>query len=464
MRFSFLIIFTLTFVSSICGQELVIGEITFSGNKRTKERVILRELTFQKNETIDTTEGLEVIREFNENRLLSIGLFNKVTLSFVPARSANTYDVHIAVNENWYLFPGVIFELADRNFNLWWKELNGDLSRVNYGLFLDMANLTGNRDKLTILGHLGYTRKLELRYSLPFVDKEGKWNMSFNAFYADVKELSYITRFNQTQFASFNDEIMLTRFRIGGDLGYRPSIFVNHGFRLEYHNNNINPYAASELNPNYFLDSRTQNQFFFFNYTYFLDQRAFKIFPESGNYLHINVKKEGFYVFNDYDNLSVAAEFEQYFNRDSKWIWNYRVKAKANLIRDKVAFANNTGLGYSQDVIRGYEVYVIDGTDYAYIKLGAHCKFFESTYNLSKYIPISQFNKIDLKLYGSVGFDMGYVNERDYIETNTFTNRMIYGFGPTFSVLLYNTYLFTLDYSINHEGKGGFFVNSRNSF
>ncbi len=462
--------FILTFLLSIAylvtsGQEIVIDSIIISGNKRTKDRVILRELDFAENTPYRFAISLDEAAEFNKKRILSIGLFNDASVAFVKsAREENHYNAYIDVNENWYIYPAPIFELADRNFNLWWYELNRDLSRVNYGARLDWSNLTGNRDNLTLVGQLGYTRKLEIKYNFPFLDRAGKWNASFNAFYADVREIAYKTEFNKTLFGRFNDEVMLTRFRIGGDVGYRPNLFTSQGFRLEYHDNNINPSAAAELNPDYFLNGKTQNQFFFFNYTFFHDTREFKIFPDGGQFFHLNLKKEGLYVFNDFNNLSLALEYEQYFNKNKKLIWNYRVKGKANLIRNKVAFANNTALGWGPDVLRGYEVYAIDGTDYAYLMTGIHYKFFENTYDISDFLRVAQFNKIDLKLYASFGFDTGYVNERDYIETNSFNNRLLYGFGPTLSLMLYNTYLLEIDYSWNHTGEGGIYFGSRNSF
>lgn len=459
-----LVLFLLLVSASIDAQHILIDEVTITGNKKTRDRVILRELPFRQDSKIDTTENsITDLIAFSEKRLLGLGLFNKVTVDFVPI-SGDHYKVDIEVNENWYIYPGVIFELADRNFNLWWYELDRDLSRVNYGLRLDYANVTGNRDKLTLLGHLGYTRKLELKYSLPFLDKAGNWNLSFNAFYADAREIAYATENNKTLFGRNNEDIMLTRFRLGGHIGYRKDLFASHTFRLEYHDNNISEYAATELNPSYFLDGKTQNQFFFFNYTYTFDSREFKIFPEAGHYLHLNLKKEGFYIFNDYDNLSLALEYRKYYNIDAKWIWNYSVKAKANLIRNKVAFANNTALGWGNDVVRGYEIYAIDGSDFAYIKTDAHYKFLDRSYNWSKYIPLRQFNKINVKMYLSFGVDAGVANERDYIETNAFNNRLLYGYGPTFSLMLYNTYLFEIDYSWNHIGEGGIYVNSRNSF
>ncbi len=465
MRISLISILFFTVLFKISAQEILIDSIIITGNKRTKERVILRELTFKAKDSLNIKEGFESIVSYNEKRLLSIGLFNHVKISFTEdPNHGNEYNVHIVVNENWYLFPSPIFELADRNFNLWWYELNRDITRVNYGLRGEHVNLTGNRDKLTLTAQLGYTRKLELKYHFPFLDAKGNWTASFNAYYSDVKEMAYKTVGNKTQFGSYNDEVMQTRIRIGGDIGYRQNLYLSHIFRLEFHKNTINDYAATILNPDYFLNSDTKIEFFFFNYTLFYDNREFRIFPEAGDYFHLNFKKEGLYIFNDYDNMSLALEYEKYFNYKSKLIWNFRGKVKANLIRNKLAFANNSAFGWGEDLLRGYDLYAIDGSDFAYLKLGINYKFFERKYDLSNVLHVSQFNKIDLKLYFGIGFDSGYVNERDYIETNNFSNRIIYGYGPSFGLMLYNTYLFSIDYSWNHTGEGGIFVRNKISF
>ena len=450
--------------SSLYAQEIPIDSIYILGNKHTKDRVILRELTFSVSETISIDDDLDAIAEYNENRILSLGLFNKVSIDFKESSSKNSLIAVIVVNENWYIYPSPIFELADRNFNLWWYDLNRDLSRVNYGIRGEHINLTGNRDKLSLTVQGGYTRKLELKYNFPFIDSEGKWSASFNAFYSDVKEIAYQTIGNKTQFGRFNDEVMLTRRRFSMQVGYRKDLFVFHDFRFEFHNNSINEFAAESLNPNYFLFGDTRNRFLYFNYALIYDKREFIIYPESGFYFLFNFRKEGLYVFNDYNNMSVWAEFEQFFNYNSKLLWNYKVKAKTNLIRNQLAFANNSALGWGRDVIRGYELYAVDGSDYVYLKTGLHYKFFERSFDISKAIPLAQFNKIDLKFYLAAGFDMGYVNERHYAETNDFSNRLIYGYGPSFNIMIYNTYLFIFDYSFNHLGEGGLYISNRISF
>lgn len=463
MKSTLTYIFLSLFTISLYGQQQAIESIFISGNKRTKDRVILRELTFAVGDSILEGEDLIALAEYNKNRVLGTGLFNSVEVFFENTEKDHLKAV-IDVNENWYIFPSPIFELADRNFNLWWYDLGRDLSRVNYGLRAEHVNLSGNRDKLALTAQLGYTRKLELKYNFPFLDKEGKWSTSINAFYADVREISYATRNNKTQFGRNNEEIMLTRLRFGADLAYRRDLYSIQVFRLEYYDNIISDYAANVLNPNYFLDARTQNQYFLFNYVYILDKRQFLIFPTSGLYFQANFKKEGLFVFNDINNMSLSLEVEKHFNFQKKWIYSFRIKGKANLLDNQLAFANNTALGWGNDVLRGYELYAIDGSDFAYAKTSVDYKFFDHLFDLSGFIPVPQFNQLDLKLYIGTGLEIGYAREQYYIETNAFNNRPLVGFGPTMSIMLYNTYLFQIDYSWNHTGEGGLYVGNKISF
>lgn len=46
----------------------------------------------------------------------------------------------IEVQENWYLYPNIIFELADRNFNVWWNEYDRSFKRINFGLGAQHVN------------------------------------------------------------------------------------------------------------------------------------------------------------------------------------------------------------------------------------------------------------------------------------------------------------------------------------
>jgi len=91
---------------------------------------------------------------------LGTALFTGVRFNISNWDTENkTADIAIDFQENWYIYPGIIFELADRNFNVWWTEQNRDFDRVNYGVNVDHINVTGRKDKLRIKLQHGYTKE-----------------------------------------------------------------------------------------------------------------------------------------------------------------------------------------------------------------------------------------------------------------------------------------------------------------
>ena len=114
----------------LCAQEQrVVSGIVVEGNKRTRERIILRELVFHEGDTL-TTDALYEQLERSRQNLMNTALFNSVVLlpTYLPGSDV---FITITVNERWYLWPSPIIQLADPNFNTWW--LTKDFSRINYG-------------------------------------------------------------------------------------------------------------------------------------------------------------------------------------------------------------------------------------------------------------------------------------------------------------------------------------------
>ena len=96
---------------------LTIDQIILEGNKRTKDYVVFRELEFEPGDVISSVDA-EALWHENEKRILSTGLFTHVALEVVPSDEPGSVDVFIVLQENWFLYPNFIFELADRNFNV----------------------------------------------------------------------------------------------------------------------------------------------------------------------------------------------------------------------------------------------------------------------------------------------------------------------------------------------------------
>ena len=149
MRILFLL-FSLSFTQLLFSQneQVVVTDILIEGNKKTKEKTILRELDFAFGDTIPTIDLISRLRR-SEELLLNTGLFTLVRINIkIWNADTNHISINIELHEMWYLYPFYIFELADRNFNVWWEEQERSLKRINYGGRLTWLNLTGRRDLL----------------------------------------------------------------------------------------------------------------------------------------------------------------------------------------------------------------------------------------------------------------------------------------------------------------------------
>ena len=446
--------------------KVYINNVLFTGNKKTKDKVIERELSFEAGESILLSD---LDKTFANTRLqiLSTGLFNNVTLNLVNYKvDEASADIEILLEENWYLFPVPIFEFADRNFTVWWKEQGRRLNRVNYGFRMGHYNFTGNRDPLKLKVHFGYTRKYELEYAYPYLALDNKLGVAASIFYSENREIAFKTENNKTLFHMQEDERkLLSRFRVGPQIKYRPTLNAFHSLRLEFHHNRVDEFVATELNPDYFLDGKTDLRFFFIEYDFNYDKRLYSNYPQGGYLIFGNIKKEGLGIFGDYDNLSMELGFEIHHSLKSNenFIFSTRNKGKTNLNRNVVAFANNTGLGWSRDIVSGYELYVMDGTDYAISLNDFKWRLFDGNLNTLKRLP-QQFKKMNLTVFLRANFDFAYVNERTYTDTNFLNNRLIYGGGPALDLIFFNNFLFSFEYSFNDIGEHGLFLHNSISF
>ena len=138
MRFLLSSILALCF-SSILAQNaplVIVKNIFVEGNQKTKARLIIRELTFNVGDTIPLSKFGKLLDD-NRLRIMNTNLFNVAQLNVKNWKSGNLpideVSIVITVVENFFVYPVPIFGLADRNFNVWWKEQNHALSRTNYG-------------------------------------------------------------------------------------------------------------------------------------------------------------------------------------------------------------------------------------------------------------------------------------------------------------------------------------------
>ena len=163
------------FLSSLLSaqNEFSIDQISISGNKTTKDFIILRELPFSKNDKVNIADTAK-LKDLAIQNLKNTNLFNQVSLSFHENKLDSTVQVKVTLQERWYLWPNPKFEIIERNVRTWWR--NGrNLDRANYGLFVSHLNFRGRRETLRLKVKLGYVQTLGFDYDNPFLSKKGKW-------------------------------------------------------------------------------------------------------------------------------------------------------------------------------------------------------------------------------------------------------------------------------------------------
>ena len=121
-----------------------VNQIIIKGNEITKSKVIIRELAFKKNQQISQNE-IEKKIEISNSNLTNLNLFNFITITYEIIEDKINFTIDLV--ERWYIWPYPIFEISERNFNVWWNDFKEsdyrDFSRLNYGIFLNIENFRG---------------------------------------------------------------------------------------------------------------------------------------------------------------------------------------------------------------------------------------------------------------------------------------------------------------------------------
>jgi hypothetical protein len=127
---------------SLRGDFVLKGSV-ITGNKKTKNRIIEREVPLPIYDTI-VGEKIPALCERAQNNIYNLALFNFVDVQPVIVPETGNFYLKIDVVERWYIWPSPIFENAETNFNTWWQ--TRDFSRTNYGGFLRWENFRGVND------------------------------------------------------------------------------------------------------------------------------------------------------------------------------------------------------------------------------------------------------------------------------------------------------------------------------
>jgi outer membrane protein assembly factor BamA len=437
-----------------------IGEISIVGNKRTKNAIILRELQVRLGDTLPI-EQLPRLLEESRLMLVNTALFNKVDIYYKDweARSGRVH-IRVEVNESWYIYPVPVFDLADRNFNVWWVEQKRSLQRVNYGLDFSHTNFSGNNDPLKIKIQFGYTRKYNLRYNLPFIDRNKTLGIYSYFEFAQNREVNYATEGNKQLFFKLEDRFVYQRFRTELGLNYRPGARTFHYTEIGFHHNRIDPVVADSLYPNFFLDGRKLQRYFSLKYDFTRDFRDIRAYPLNGHYLKASIRKDGLGIFSDRNALAINLRYERYWPSTGRWSAALLGDSKYSLIRRQQPYNDNRALGFGQVYLPGYEYYIADGPDMLLLRSMLRFKLLDRTLKFGKWVPIESYRQVPFKAFLVMNAGWAYINDPFPTKLgNPLNNRPLWGGGPALHLVFFYDKVLLVEYSFNHLGEKGLFLH-----
>ncbi len=452
------------FQTSVQAQQLdyaIIDSIHIVGNKKTKDRVIMREIRFTPGQRVPLQQLADLLRD-SELLLMNTGLFTHVKISYRSWKAVDNHiQLQIDVTENWYIYPAPLFELADRNFNVWWVDQNRSLDRVKIGMEFAHLNFTGNNDRLKVGFKYGYTRSYSMSYRLPYINKQQTLGLFTYLSFARNREINYLTEDNKQLFYGEEDTFIDQRFKAEMALTFRPELRVFHEFIFSFSQERVSQTISQELNPFFFANQKALQRFFTFAYNFTSEQTDIKFYPLRGHKIEARFEKDGLGFFSDRSGLFVTAGYSKFIPLSDRWNLALRFKGKTSLIRERQSYTAraNRALGFSSDFLRGFELYIVDGLDMAYMKSSLRFRLFENKINFGKLMPIKAFKIVPIKLFFSINGDTGYVNDPFVKDTNPLNNRMLYSGGIGLDILVFYDKVFQIQYSFNDLSESGLFLH-----
>jgi hypothetical protein len=436
----------------------IISDIIISGNRKTKDYIILREMKMKKGDEIIPSQ---VFRKLSESRdlIYNTTLFSIVEL-FPIFGDSNRIVIKVNLVERWYIYPSPVFKLADRNFNEWYKTHNAELERVTYGVKFSHNNLSGRGDELNIYLLNGYSRNFTVGYSLPYANKRLTLGISFRAGYLQNREVAYKTSYYNKSLTYKNNYLDKSAFYVGGTIKYRRSYYKSHYFSLLYTYIKVNDTLLSQnFNPNYFNLNKSEVSLLDLNYKFQNIKTDNINFPLKGKIYEIGISKRGFGITGGLNMLSLGISYSRYYKQRHDFYTSFEAIANVKLPFNQ-PYINQGAMGYGNFYLSGLEYYVIDGVANGIAKFKAKKKIFDVKIPLP--VKSKTFPYIPLTIFAKTFVNTGFAYNKKEYETQL-NNRILGTYGLGIDILsLYDVNL-NLEYSFNQLGEKGLFLHFKGS-
>jgi len=433
---------------------LVINNITISGNIKTRTSIILRELTFQKGDTILSSDFERHLNRSREN-ILNTSLFNYVTINAYNNSEKNT-DIHITVEERWYFWPALIFKYEDRNFSAWLKAK--DLSKTKYGLSLEKYNFLGRKQNLRVSFLFGYAKQFEISYKNIALDRSRRHFIGAMAEISRQDEMIFDTKNNVPVLfrSTFQPVLEIKKYTL--NYTFRPMLNDLHNLYINYFEYKVSD-TILKLNSDFLGENINEMDCFTIDYVYTKDNRDIKAYPLKGYYIEV-LAGETFSMPRSKNSISstvIIPNLYKFFELGSRFHYasNLTIKLSYNSTH---SYFYSRSLGYIYN-LHGFEYNTIEGEHFIIFKNLVKFTLLKPKIAELKFLPLPKFNKIHYAVYLNLFTDCGYVSSKYASPDNNYSNKFLYSGGIGLDMVTYYDKTLRAEYSVNGFGKAGFYFH-----
>lgn len=439
---------------------IYVEDVILLGHKKTRPSVIFREMPFGRTHFLAIADLDSKVKEAHAN-LMNTGLFVEVTITYSEWKMpGNQVTFTVEMRETWYIYPVPVFELADRNFNVWWTEQNRDLDRVNIGLKFTHYNISGRRDKFKIGYQYGYTRAYEGSYDLPYLNRAQNLGLTMSYSYLRRREQNYQTINNRQEFFEDPDQFIYRKTSADVGLTYRRRLYARHAVQLGYRYEFIADTIANSLNPDFFANGTGKQRYFSLSYDFTEDRRDVRNYPWKGSYLSVRMQKDGLGLFGERNSFAVWGDYRRFTPLGEKWALNTTLGFKYSLVRQRQPFLENRAIGFSQYGMAGYQFYVIDGLDMLLARVGLRRRLAKGNIDLGKLVFVKAFRYIPYRILLAGQVDQGWANAPFDGDRNQLSNTWLLGASTGIDLVLFYDLVVSARYAYNKLGEGSILLGA----
>ncbi|OGU29840.1 MAG: hypothetical protein A2057_17380 [Ignavibacteria bacterium GWA2_35_9] len=408
-----------------------IDSIEIEGNDITEEFIILRELTFEIGDTVTS-----IILHYNEERIFSLGIFNKVELK--PLNDSGKNILHINVEESWYIYPIPFADLE-----------NSDWNKLSYGFIVIIKNFRGRNELLSGKLKLGYDPAFSLAYYNPSLGY--KSDIFFNAL------VSYGTSRNKSIIAGklYGDNFDYTYVTDLIGFGYRINTFNWVGIDFGY-----NYYESPKYIKGINASDKRIDKSFSLGLSYNYDTRDLIQFPREGILFSYYMQFKGLGI-NNVDYRIFIIDLREYQRLVGDLGGKIRLTTRQTTGR-LIPFYDYSYLGY-EEAVRGHFSTEREGNNYYIGSVELNHPIIKDINISLDFVPLLPRELVTFRmaLYAQLFADMGTTQFRgEPIRIKDFDKG--YGIGLSLLLLPYNLARFEL--AFDEYGNTEFILGLGTSF